>query len=79
VVAYPSVEKVRVVDPKTLQDVPRDGLTMGGVITRANTNMRGRLHHTLWGHTIIAVSITHPSHLTRMERRIAQPPDVEAN
>ncbi|MEL6877577.1 MAG: acyl-CoA synthetase [Pseudomonadota bacterium] len=42
-VAYPSVEDLRVVDPETLEDVPRDGVTQGEVVKRANTIMRGYL------------------------------------
>src|ERR1039458_4750511 len=42
-VAYPSVEEVRVVDPKTLIDVPNDGTTIGEVVERSNTIMRGYL------------------------------------
>jgi fatty-acyl-CoA synthase len=42
-VAYPSVEEIRVVDPLTMQDVPRDGNKMGEVIKRSNTIMRGYL------------------------------------
>lgn len=42
-VAYPSVEEVRVVDPKTMIDVPNDGTTIGEVVERSNTIMRGYL------------------------------------
>ena len=42
-VAYPSVEEVRVVDQSTMQDVPRDGQTIGEVVIRSNTIMRGYL------------------------------------
>lgn len=42
-VAYPSVEELRVVDPKTMLDVPRDGATLGEVVKRSNTVMRGYL------------------------------------
>ena len=42
-VAYPSVEEVRVVDPATMVDVPNDGKTMGEVVERSNTVMRGYL------------------------------------
>jgi len=42
-VAYPSVEEVRVVDPVTMIDVPYDGMTMGEVVERSNTVMRGYL------------------------------------
>jgi len=42
-VAYPSVEEVHVVDPATMIDVPHDGKTMGEVVERSNTIMRGYL------------------------------------
>ncbi len=42
-VAYPSVEEVRIVDPSMMRDVPRDGQTMGEVVIRSNTVMRGYL------------------------------------
>ena len=42
-VAYPSVEEVRVVDPMTMINVPYDGMTMGEVVERSNTVMRGYL------------------------------------
>lgn len=42
-VAYPSVHELRVMDPATMTDVPRDGLTMGEVMKRSNTIMRGYL------------------------------------
>lgn len=41
-VAYPSVEEVRVVD-QALRDVTRDGKTLGEVVKRSNTIMRGYL------------------------------------
>jgi fatty-acyl-CoA synthase len=42
-VAYPSVEELRVVDPKSMRDVSRDGATLGEVVMRSNTVMRGYL------------------------------------
>jgi fatty-acyl-CoA synthase len=42
-VAYPSVEAVRVVNPTTMIDVPNDGTTIGEVVERSNTIMRGYL------------------------------------
>jgi len=42
-VPYPTVEGIRVVDPTTMRDVPRDGTHLGEVVKRANTIMRGYL------------------------------------
>jgi 3-(methylthio)propionyl---CoA ligase len=42
-VAYPTLAGVRVVDPATLRDVPADGATMGELMLRANTVMKGYL------------------------------------
>jgi fatty-acyl-CoA synthase len=42
-VAYPSVDELAVLDPATLQPVPRDGRTIGEVMNRSNTVMRGYL------------------------------------
>jgi fatty-acyl-CoA synthase len=42
-VPYPTVEAIRVVDPATGRDVPRDGRHLGEVVKRSNTIMRGYL------------------------------------
>jgi fatty-acyl-CoA synthase len=42
-VAYPTLEGVMVADPETLDPVPRDGATMGEVMLRGNTVMKGYL------------------------------------
>lgn len=42
-VAYPSVQELRVMDSSTMKDVPRDGRTIGEVMKRSNTIMRGYL------------------------------------
>jgi fatty-acyl-CoA synthase len=42
-VAYPSVEGLRVVETRSMQDVPADGTTLGEVLKRSNTVMRGYL------------------------------------
>jgi fatty-acyl-CoA synthase len=42
-VAYPTLAGVRVVDPETLRDVPGDGATIGELMLRSNTLMRGYL------------------------------------
>src|ERR1700739_2926024 len=42
-VAYPMVEAVTVADPKTMAPVPRDGVTVGEIMLRGNSVMKGYL------------------------------------
>jgi len=42
-VGYPTLEDVMVADPETMKAVPRDGKTMGEVMLRGNTVMKGYL------------------------------------
>ncbi len=42
-VAYPTLAGVRVADPATMADVPADGATIGEVMLRSNTVMKGYL------------------------------------
>ena len=42
-VAYPMVEAVTVADPETKIPVPRDGTTVGEIMVRSNTVMKGYL------------------------------------
>ena len=42
-VAYSVQEDIKVVDPKTLENVPMDGETIGEVFTRGNITMKGYL------------------------------------
>jgi fatty-acyl-CoA synthase len=42
-VAYPMVEAVTVTDPKTMVPVPRDGTSVGEIMVRSNTVMKGYL------------------------------------
>jgi fatty-acyl-CoA synthase len=42
-VAYPMVEEVRVADPSSMTSVPRDGTTVGEIMVRSNTVMKGYL------------------------------------
>ena len=42
-IAHPMVEGVMVADPKTMQEVPRDGKTLGEIMMRGNTVMKGYL------------------------------------
>jgi fatty-acyl-CoA synthase len=44
-VRYPTMEGLQVADPLTLAPVPRDGLTMGEVMLRGNTVMKGYLRN----------------------------------
>ena len=40
-VRYPMMEEIDVLDPKTMEPVPRDGATMGEIMIRGNTVMKG--------------------------------------
>ncbi len=40
-VRYPMMEEIDVLDPQTLEPVPRDGATMGEIMIRGNTVMKG--------------------------------------
>jgi fatty-acyl-CoA synthase len=42
-VAYPVLEALDVIDPQTMQEVPRDGETLGEVVFRGNVVMKGYL------------------------------------
>jgi fatty-acyl-CoA synthase len=42
-IAHPMVEDVMVADAKTMQEVPRDGKTLGEIMMRGNTVMKGYL------------------------------------
>ncbi len=42
-VPYEVLEDLMVADPKTMQPIPRDGVTMGEVFTRGNVTMKGYL------------------------------------
>ncbi len=42
-VRYPTLEGVRIVDPTTMRDVPADGTTLGELVLRGNTVMKGYL------------------------------------
>lgn len=44
-IAYPMVEDVMVADPKTMTPVPQDGETMGEIMMRGNTVMKGYLQN----------------------------------
>ena len=42
-VAYPTIEAIMVADPATMQPVPQDGATIGEIMLRGNTVMKGYL------------------------------------
>ena len=42
-VAYPTLDRQRVVDPQTMIEVPADGSTLGELVLRGNTLMKGYL------------------------------------
>jgi fatty-acyl-CoA synthase len=42
-VAYPTLDRQRVVEPRTMTDVPADGSTLGELVLRGNTLMKGYL------------------------------------
>jgi fatty-acyl-CoA synthase len=42
-VAYPTLDRQRVVDPQAMTDVPADGRTLGELVLRSNTLMKGYL------------------------------------
>jgi fatty-acyl-CoA synthase len=44
-VRYPTLEGVRIVDPATMRDVPADGATLGELVLRGNTVMKGYLRN----------------------------------
>src|SRR5712671_2015797 len=44
-VAYPMVDEIMVADPKTMISVPRDGTTLGEIMIRSNTVMKGYLNN----------------------------------
>jgi len=76
-VPYPSVEGIRVVDPATMRDVPRDGAHLGEVVKRANTIMRGYLKNKTateaafaggWFHTG-DLAVRHPDGYVQLKDR----------
>jgi fatty-acyl-CoA synthase len=44
-VAYPTIDRLRVVDPQTMIDVAADGATLGELMLRSNTLMKGYLQN----------------------------------
>ena len=67
-VYYPTLEDVKVIDPDTMEPTPSDGVTMGELMVRGNTVMRGYLKNPQatdeafvggWYHTG-DLGVTHP-------------------
>ena len=67
-VYYPTLEDVKVIDPDTMKPTPSDGVTMGELMVRGNTVMRGYLKNPQatdeafvggWYHTG-DLGVTHP-------------------
>ena len=67
-VYYPTLEDVKVIDPETMEPTPNDGVTMGELMVRGNTVMRGYLKNPQatdeafasgWYHTG-DLGVTHP-------------------
>ena len=67
-VHYPTLENVKVIDPETMQPTPADGQSMGELMVRGNTVMRGYLKNPEatkeafagdWYHTG-DIGVTHP-------------------
>jgi fatty-acyl-CoA synthase len=76
-VAYPTLDRQRVVDPRTMQDVPADALSLGEVVLRGNTLMAGYLKNPKatasafadgWFHTG-DLAVQHPDGYTEIKDR----------
>jgi fatty-acyl-CoA synthase len=76
-VGYPTLEGVMVADPKTMKPVARDGQTMGEVMLRGNTVMKGYLKNPRatraafrggWFHSG-DLAVRHPDHYIEIKDR----------
>ena len=76
-VAYPTLDRQRVVDPQTMTDVPADGRTLGELVLRSNTLMKGYLKNPEatqaafehgWFHTG-DLAVTHPDGYVEIKDR----------
>jgi len=75
--AYLTLERQRVVDPQTMADVPADGVTMGELVLRSNTVMKGYLKNPAataaafehgWFHTG-DLAVSHPDGYVEIKDR----------
>ncbi len=76
-VAYPTLDRQRVVDPQTMTDVPADGSTLGELVLRSNTLMKGYLKNPAateaafehgWFHTG-DLAVRHPDEYVEIKDR----------
>ena len=76
-VAYLTLDRQRVVDPQTMTDVPADGRTLGELVLRSNTLMKGYLKNPEatqaafehgWFHTG-DLAVTHPDGYVEIKDR----------
>jgi fatty-acyl-CoA synthase len=76
-VAYPTLDRQRVVDPQTMVDVPADGSTLGELVLRSNTLMKGYLKNPVataaafehgWFHTG-NLAVLHPDGYVEIKDR----------
>jgi fatty-acyl-CoA synthase len=75
--AYLTLDRQRVVDPQTMADVPADGVTMGELVLRSNTVMKGYLKNPAataaafehgWFHTG-DLAVSHPDGYVEIKDR----------
>jgi fatty-acyl-CoA synthase len=75
--AYLTLDRQRVVDPQTMADVPADGVTMGELVLRSNTLMKGYLKNPAastavfehgWFHTG-DLAVSHPDGYVEIKDR----------
>jgi 3-(methylthio)propionyl---CoA ligase len=75
--AYLTLDRQRVVDPQTMTDVPADGATLGELVLRSNTVMKGYLKNPAataaafehgWFHTG-DLAVTHPDGYVEIKDR----------
>ncbi len=77
-VAYPTVAELMVADPETMRPVPRDGITMGELMMRGNTVMKGYLANpastgkTLVGNWYLSgdLAVWHPDGYVEIKDRL---------
>jgi fatty-acyl-CoA synthase len=67
-VRYPTLEGVRIVDPATMADMPADGATIGELVLRGNTVMKGYLKNPAATHEAFAGGWFHTGDLGVMHK-----------